>query len=290
MEREIWTAEIVYSGLGLPQRGGAVVLQRAGGRQQIVAIGDLKIARRNFPEAPVRQLGFALSPPPVDAYCDWRQHQAPVAALRHAVGAVVGAAALPALLAAEAQGVAYWAPEALDVAQMAAQLRALPQGSGGMRLGMYLPAATPALLAGAVALARRARLPLLLELPDGALLGELADVGVLAAQPTLLPTAVLDEAAVRLAQHWGCALVCCPYAELEFPWRLCAKHGATVAIGSGQGGPLADTLAAARQRYGEVAGDIALVWSAVKGGYRALRLPPPKLTRGADAAQLFVWR
>lgn len=64
LEHQILTAEVVYSGLGTPREGGAVVLQG----ERIVMVGSLADARRSYPEASVRDVGFAISPPPVNAH------------------------------------------------------------------------------------------------------------------------------------------------------------------------------------------------------------------------------
>ena len=64
LEHQILTAEVVYSGIGTPREGGAVVTQ--GGR--IVMVASLSEARQSYPDAPVQDVGFAISPPPVNAH------------------------------------------------------------------------------------------------------------------------------------------------------------------------------------------------------------------------------
>lgn len=64
LEPQILTAEVVYNGLGTPRADGAVVLQG----ERIAMIGSLHDARRSYPEAAVRDVGFAISPPPVNAH------------------------------------------------------------------------------------------------------------------------------------------------------------------------------------------------------------------------------
>ena len=64
LEHQILTAEVVYSGIGTPREGGAVVTQ--GGR--IVMVASLSEARQSYPDAPVKDVGFAISPPPVNAH------------------------------------------------------------------------------------------------------------------------------------------------------------------------------------------------------------------------------
>ena len=68
LDHRILTAEVVYSGIGTPREGGAVVLQGAGEGARIVMVGALDDARQSFPDAPVEHVGFALSPPPVNAH------------------------------------------------------------------------------------------------------------------------------------------------------------------------------------------------------------------------------
>ena len=48
-------------------------------------------------------------------------------------------------------------------------------------------------------------------------------------------------------------------------------------------------MAVARELHGERSSPLALVRAAVKGGYRALGLPPPTVQRGAPAAALTRW-
>jgi cytosine/adenosine deaminase-related metal-dependent hydrolase len=68
LEHRILTAEVVYSGLGTPREGGAVALQGTGEGARIVMVGALDDARRSYPDAPVEHVGFAISPPPVNAH------------------------------------------------------------------------------------------------------------------------------------------------------------------------------------------------------------------------------
>lgn len=68
LEHRILTAEVIYSGIGTPREGGAVVLQGEGQGARIVMVGALADARQSFPDAPVQDVGFAISPPPVNAH------------------------------------------------------------------------------------------------------------------------------------------------------------------------------------------------------------------------------
>ena len=64
LEHQILTAEVVYNGVGTPREGGAVVTQG----ERIVMVGSLSDARQSYPDAPVKDVGFAVSPPPVNAH------------------------------------------------------------------------------------------------------------------------------------------------------------------------------------------------------------------------------
>ena len=68
LKRQILTADVVYNGMGTPRADGAVVLQGEGEAAQIVAVDDLKIARQNFLDAEEKDVGFAVSPPLVNAH------------------------------------------------------------------------------------------------------------------------------------------------------------------------------------------------------------------------------
>ena len=64
LEQQILTAEVVYNGIGTPRESGAVVMQG----ERIVMIGSLLEAQQSYPDAPVKDVGFAISPPPVNAH------------------------------------------------------------------------------------------------------------------------------------------------------------------------------------------------------------------------------
>lgn len=127
----------------------------------------------------------------------------------------------------------------------------------------------------------------------------LDELGVLRARPTLVHMVEVDEDDVRRVQHAGCSVVHCPRSNRalgskRFPWELYAKHAVTVAFGTDSLGsspslsPL-DEVSTARREHGDRAHPVALVRAAVKGGHRALGLPPPKVTRGAPARALVAW-
>lgn len=128
----------------------------------------------------------------------------------------------------------------------------------------------------------------------------LSDLGALAGSPTLLHGAHVSEDDVRLIARAGCAVVHCPRLNRaegggSFPWALYAKHSVEVAFGSGAGASsseldVSEEVAAALELHGRAANPRALVRSAVKGGYRALRMRPLQALRGASEAALVLWR
>ena len=68
LQRHLLTADVVYNGMGTPRANGAVVLQTEGEEAQIVAAEDAETARQNFPDAREKHVGFAVSPPLVNAH------------------------------------------------------------------------------------------------------------------------------------------------------------------------------------------------------------------------------
>lgn len=128
----------------------------------------------------------------------------------------------------------------------------------------------------------------------------LADLGVLEARPTLVHGVQVDEADVRTIQRAGSVVVHCPRSNAalqcgRFPWELYAKHGATVAFGTDSRGSspsldVQEEVLAAAGQHGARANPAALVWSAVKGGHRALGSTPPRIVRGDPAEGLVTWR
>jgi len=130
--------------------------------------------------------------------------------------------------------------------------------------------------------------------------GYLEELGVLEARPTLVHMVHVTEDDVRAVQRAGCAVVHCPRSNLalgcgRFPWELYAKHGVEVALGTDSRGSSPDLdvegeAQAARALHGDRLSPLALVRAAVKGGYRALGLTPPRVTRGDPSSKLHVWR
>ena len=129
--------------------------------------------------------------------------------------------------------------------------------------------------------------------------GYLASLGVLEARPTLVHMVHVDEEDVRLVQGADCAVVHCPRSNEalacgRFPWELYARFGVDVAFGTDSRGSspslaVTDEVRFSRALHGSKANPQALVRAAVKGGYRALGLTPPRVLRGAPAEAMFVW-
>lgn len=63
--RQLYTADVVYSGIGLPLEDGAVLVSSQG---TIVGFGKLDAMARQFPDVPSKRLGRAILPPPVNAH------------------------------------------------------------------------------------------------------------------------------------------------------------------------------------------------------------------------------
>jgi aminodeoxyfutalosine deaminase len=127
----------------------------------------------------------------------------------------------------------------------------------------------------------------------------LKTLGVLDTQPTLVHMVNVSEDDVREVQKAGCAVIHCPHSNEalqcgKFPWELYAKHGVTVALGTDSLGS-SPTLSTeeethfAQTLHGEGANPLALVWSATKGGYRALGMAVPKFVRGDSVENVYVW-
>lgn len=369
------TAEVVYNGLGTPRADGAVVVQQAGAEEQVVAISDLATARLNFPDAREEHVGFALSPPPVNAHThldlstmqftpgDYEAFIAEVVATSRAgrrgleaaeegvaelwrqgttiIGDVVTRAEVMGfLLASGLQGVAYWevlGPHPGDAERIfnetVEKLRAFRklEHPGGMRVGLspHSPHTVSApLLQKLARLAQQNKVPLQIHVAESPLeltfhrdgsafadmqtlsgdwrpsgltpVGYLDSLGIFSAQPTLVHMIHVTEDDVRAVQRAGCVVVHCPRSNLaldcgRFPWELYAKHGVTVAfgtdgLGSSPSLSVEAEVEAARNLHEDKANPLALVWSAVKGGYRALGLTPPKIVRGDAFSNFHIWR
>ena len=377
MRRELLRAEVVYNGLGTPRPDGAIVLQEGSGGPRIVAVEGYQSARSGFPDAAVREVGFALSPPPVNAHTHLDLSTMPYspgpyevfieAVVRHhrsggrslaaaeagveallatgigVVGDIVALDEVMRFLLAHPRltGVAYWEviepdPEAADRVLAATEERLRMyrrlERPGGVRVGLspHTPHTVSApLLRRLAALAIREGLPLQIHLaespsevayhrdgsgPFGDLLagyasdwcpsgltpvGYLRSLGVLEARPTLVHMIQVVDEDVREVQRAGCVVIHCPRSNkaLEcdrFPWALYARHGVTVAFGTDSLGSspslsIEQEVAFARSWHGAEASPLGLVRAAVKGGYRALRLTPPRLVRGDPAEGVYIW-
>lgn len=127
----------------------------------------------------------------------------------------------------------------------------------------------------------------------------LDELGVLAARPTLVHAVHVDEDDLRRLQRAGCSVVHCPRSNAwlgsgTFPWAAYARHGVSVALGTDSRASApslspVDEWAAAALIHGAQANPAQLLWSAVKGGYRALGLEPPRFVRGSPASGLRRW-
>jgi aminodeoxyfutalosine deaminase len=127
----------------------------------------------------------------------------------------------------------------------------------------------------------------------------LKSLGVLEAQPTLVHMVSVSEDDVREVQKAGCVVIHCPRSNEalqcgKFPWELYAKHGVSVALGTDSLGssPSLSTEEEthfAQTLHGEAANPLTLVWSATKGGYRALGMSVPRFVRGDNAENVYIW-
>jgi aminodeoxyfutalosine deaminase len=128
----------------------------------------------------------------------------------------------------------------------------------------------------------------------------LKSLGVLEAQPSLVHMVNVSEDDVREVQKAGCVVVHCPRSNEalgcgKFPWELYAKHGVTVALGTDSLGSspslsIEEETHFAQTLHGQAANPLALVWSATKGGYRALGMPVPRFVRGDSTQNVYVWK
>lgn len=375
-DRERLKADLIYNGLGLPRLNAAVIVQANAEGAQIVSLDDLKASREKFPNTPEKHVGFALSPPPVNAHTHLdlstmpyssgsyeaflpkvvRHSQAKQRGLEAAKGGleqlkstgttvlgdiVTRDEVMKFLLASDVRGVAYWEvigpdPDEAEVIfnETVEKLRGFRrlERPGGMKVGLapHTPHTVSApLLQKLVALAQQNKLPLqihLAETPgevamhkDGT--GPLMDLcrpftpnwtpsglspvqylkslGVLDANPTLIHMVHVTDEDVRDVQKAGCVVVHCPRSNEalkcgRFPWELYAKHGVSVALGTDSLGSspslsIEDEVKAAQTIHGNAASAQALVWSAVKGGYRALGVQPPKILKGDLFSKFHVW-
>ena len=124
-------------------------------------------------------------------------------------------------------------------------------------------------------------------------------LGVLSARPTLVHMVEVDDDDVRRVARAGCVVVHCPRSNAAlgcgtFPWVRFARAGVSVALGTDSLGSSPDLSPfeewrAARSVHGDAASPAQLVWSAVKGGARALGLRPETVRRGDAFDALTAW-
>jgi aminodeoxyfutalosine deaminase len=377
LRRTILRAEVVYNGLGTPRGGGAVVVQDDGTSRRVIAVDKMEGARRAYPDAEEQDVGFAVSPAPVNAHTHLDLSAMPFsegtyeafiwAVIRHrregSCGVEAARAGLEEVLAGgvtvfgdivadeavmhylldrtDVSGVAYWeviGPDAGDADRIFEQTRRRlaafreRERPGGLRVGIspHTPhTVSPPLLRRLAALARAEGYPMQIHVAESAdetrlhrdgegplaellarfgahwrpsgssPVGYLASLGVLEARPTLVHMVHVDEEDVRTVQRADCAVVHCPRSNEalgcgRFPWELYARFGVDVAFGTDSRGSspslaVTDEVRFARGLHGSKANPQALVRAAVKGGYRALGLTPPRVQRGAPAEAMFVW-
>jgi len=111
-------------------------------------------------------------------------------------------------------------------------------------------------------------------------------LGVLGPTTLLVHAVQVDEEEVGLLAETGTKVVLCPRSNAnlevgEAPLALYAKHGVELALGTDSRGssPDLDVKNEARFLWGRAEPRL-LVRALTRGGYRALGLPTPKLTRG----------
>jgi aminodeoxyfutalosine deaminase len=129
--------------------------------------------------------------------------------------------------------------------------------------------------------------------------GYLDELGALEHRPTLVHMIHVDEDDVRRVGRAGCVVVHCPRSNEAlscgtFPWSLYARHGVSVGLGTDSRGSSPDLdvrreVVAARRVHGASANRAQLVWSAVKGGARAVGERPPMVRRGDALDALLGW-
>ena len=362
MQLEIYTAEVVYNGIGTAQANTGVLIQDNGrGTAQIMNITTLEalaeIAADVDMEFPVIDKGFAISPAPVNAYINMSGYGLEDArsALGHldAIGtSVVGIVSDSVdvssfLLEQPLSGIIYCLVEApnpndADTAfnKTVEQLRTLKaKETETLKVGLAVAsiwALNEALLSKLAQLCKQNKLPMqiavaktqaehdlfldgtsdLLEQilqdnpnwhsPNMSPIQYLNKLGVLDAQPTLVHMNFVDNEDIRLIQYAGSTVVYCPSDDdhnfdieaankQRFPWEQFMKHGAEVAFGTGVQALTTDGLDVRKevQRALEVQKEnmspLAAVRSAVKGGYRALKMKPPIINKADPADKLYIW-
>jgi len=128
----------------------------------------------------------------------------------------------------------------------------------------------------------------------------LKKLGVLEAKPSLVHMVNVTEDDVKDVAKAGCVVVHCPRSNTaldcgRFPIELYAKYNVDVAVatdglGSSPSLSVEEEVYAALELHGTKTSEQSLIWSAVKGGYRALEMKTPKLGRGDSAELMHIWK
>lgn len=128
----------------------------------------------------------------------------------------------------------------------------------------------------------------------------LKKLGVLDAKPSLVHMVNVTEDDVKDVAKAGCVVVHCPRSNEaldcgRFPIELYAKYNVDVAMGSDSLGSspslsIEEEVHAAKKLHGVKVSEQSLIWSAVKGGYRALEMKTPKLGRGDSTELIHIWK
>lgn len=364
MQLEIYTAEVVYNGLGTAQSKAGILIQNSSrGSSQIMNVTSLEaldeIAADIEMEFPIKDKGFAISPAPVNAHIDLTSSGVDDAKIVlekleaygvSVVGIMVDDVEVMTYLLNQPflSGVIYWqvcAPDPYEIdtafTQVIEHLRSFRVlESEILKVGLAFAniySVSEALLVKLSKLCKQNKVPMqiavsktnaeqdLYKKGEGALLKEVLEhqadwqaprlspvqylnkIEVLDSEPSLVYMNYADEEDIRLVQYAGCTVIHCPrymYKEHEnntsrfpprFPWEIYMKHGAEVAFATGvQGSENGDfdvrqDVQAALKSQQEKMSPLAAVRSAVKGGYRALKMKPPIINKGDSADKLYIW-
>ncbi|MEM6429932.1 MAG: hypothetical protein AAF708_11890 [Deinococcota bacterium] len=328
LTRTCYTASVVYNGLGTARADGAVVVQTSDTQRHIVAVTSAAEAIGAFPDAQHEQVGFAILPVPASAYvdlCGLGADEVKACTNRLEQPCCYGFVSddirivRKLLTNPQHEGVIYWqAPQVTLTGDTSAWLMNLAKTLNDLRqltpnqLQLGLCLALPYLKMGD---ARRlchyltqTQTPLQLNLRQASdLTSYLADPGIqtlLTVNPSIhLPVnigadddAALEAVITHLSKH-TCTVIYCPHdyvgdARARFPWEKFMSQGVEVAFGSGDAIEvgLEQLVHSAQQQQGTHASPLALVRAAVKGGYRALQMTPPRFIRGDSADGLVFWQ
>lgn len=126
----------------------------------------------------------------------------------------------------------------------------------------------------------------------------LDELGVLAAQPTLVHMVNVTPEDIGRVAKAGCAVVTCPRSNFHlecglFPWAAFAAAGVEVALGtdsvaSGESLDVREEVALARRLYPELDQRV-IVRAAVKGGHRVVGTRAPFIRRGERWNEEYCW-